>query len=377
MILELFNQNPILFSLFAMFALSVFFQLIYYWIFYSAVSFHRQSRVNENTDGVSVVICAKDEYHNLQRNLPHILDQKYHTLEVIVVNDKSDDESDLLLDSIARQYDNLQVIHMNSDLNFFKGKKFPQSVGIRSARYDTIILTDANCRPASAYWIRRMMSSFFPKTKVVLGYNGLEKGQGFLNHLIRCDHLNDAIRYLSFAKRGIPYNGSIKNIAFKKELFVKQNSFMDMYEMRAGDDEKFINRAVRRKNTVIQIHPESHIISFPKQKFRVWINAKQRQKTGSHYYRFLTKLLMGFFMTFQYAFYALFIVLMFSNYMLYFVLGMFLLRELSHLLLFKNSMKKLKEQNLLLTSLIGEIFVLLIGPYLWLSSRTTKTGKWS
>lgn len=376
MISQLYHQDTILFSLLAIFALSTFVQLIYYWVFYSGIAYNSHSRVNENSDGVSVVICAMYEYHNLQRNLPHILEQKYHSFEVIVVNDKSDDESDLLLESLARQYDHLTIVHMDSNLNFFKGKKFPQSIGIRSARYDTIILTDANCRPASSYWISRIMSSFKENTEVVLGYNSLEKGQAMLNRIIRYDHLTNAIRFLSFAKRGIPFNGTIKNIAFKKELFLKQNSFMDMYDMRAGDDEKFINKAVRRKNTVVQIHPESHMISFPKTRYGNWVDMKKKQKAGTHYFRFFHKFILGLFVCSQYLFFLSFMALVISNYMLYYVLGIFLLRELSHVLIFKNSMNKLREQNLLLTSLLGEFYMLLISPYLWLSGRTTKTGKW-
>ncbi|PLX00051.1 MAG: hypothetical protein C0593_01805 [Marinilabiliales bacterium] len=376
MITELFLHDPVLFSLMALFALTVLVQLIYYWVFYSAVAFSGQSRVHENAEGVSVVICAKDEYHNLQRNLPHILEQQYPNFEVVVVNDKSNDESELLLESLARQYDHLQIVHVNSNLNFFKGKKFPQSVGIRSARYENILFTDANCRPASAYWIRRMMSVFTKETNVVLGYHALEKGQGLLNTLIRYDHLTNAVRYLSFAGRGIPFNGSIKNILFRKELFYKQNSFIGLYNMRAGDDEKFINKAVGRKGTKVQLHPESHIITFPKQRYRTWVNIKKRQKAGTHFFRFPHKLLLGLFVGSQYLFFGLFAALMITQYMVLIAGGLFLLREISHLIVFKNSMKRLKEQKLLLFSLIGEIYILLISPYLWLGGRTTKTGKW-
>jgi hypothetical protein len=67
---------------------------------------------------------------------------------------------------------------------------------------------------------------------------------------------------------------------------------------------------------------------------------------------------------------------MIAQYMALIAGALFLLREISHLIVFKNSMKRLKEQKLLLFSLIGEIYMLLISPYLWLGGRTTKTGKW-
>lgn len=372
MIEQLFIDNPLYFCLFASLALVTLIQFVFIWGLYGSLFIRKKDVVSQSNDPVSVIICARNEKHNLKKNLPRILNQDYSEFEVIVVDDASDDESGLFLESLARQNPKLKVVYVNSSLNFFKGKKFPLSIGIRSAQYDTVLLTDADCYPSSKYWIQRMMASFTGDTKIVLGYTSVEKQKGFLNAMIRYDNLMSSMRFLSMANRHLPYTGSGRNMAYRKELFYQNKGFVDLYHITAGDDDLFINKVVNKTNTVAQTHKESHIVSSPKKTFRNWVLQKRRQKTGAHYYKFLHKWILGWQSISQFLFFLLSIVLMVDGYMLYYVLIMFALREISFLLIFKNCMNRFEERKLLLTSLIMEVLMLIINPIFLLSSRKSK-----
>jgi len=373
MITELFHQDPFLFILFGIFILFTLHQLIYIWLYPAAIAFCKCPEVNELTHGASIVIYAKNNYRHLKENLPLLLNQSYHAFEVVIVNDISDDDSDLYLDSMARQHTNLHVIHMNSGLNFFKGKKFPQSLGIRSAQYDTIIFTDVDCRPASAFWLRRMMSSFDDTVSVVLGYAAMDKSSGMLNRCFRMDNILYFMRFLGFAKRRMPVSGSARNIAFRKKFFSERNSFRDLYYMLSGDDDLFINRIVGRYNTAVQIHPEAHMVFSAPGKLRTWLVMKKDQMAGSHYYRFQHKFRFFRIIVSQVGFWGLFAVLLALGYMVPFVLGAFLLRMISWFLVVIFTIKRFDEPDLFVTSLFAELMLMLINPYLWLAGRTTKT----
>ena len=39
------------------------------------------------------------------------------------------------------------------------GKKFPLSIGIKTAKHEIVLLTDADCVPASEHWIDKMQES--------------------------------------------------------------------------------------------------------------------------------------------------------------------------------------------------------------------------
>jgi len=169
--------------------LSCFFiiQITYYLIFFLRLARYKVQALARPGNGVSVVICAHNEYYNLKANLPLILEQDYPEFEVLVVNHASDDETSYLLSDLQREYPRLKSIEIQMDLNFFSGKKFPLSIGIKSAKYDRILLTDADCRPSSPQWITNMQSAYREGIKIVLGYSPYTRSKGLLNKLIRFD----------------------------------------------------------------------------------------------------------------------------------------------------------------------------------------------
>ena len=139
-------------------------QMVYFWLFFRRLAFFRSKEIDHSGEAVSVVICARNEYYNLKHHLPLILEQEYPDFEVVVVNDNSQDESQELLEEMARKDPKLKIVNLNQELNFFSGKKFPLSLGIKSAKNDLLLLTDADCKPDSNRWIRNMGSRFRGET---------------------------------------------------------------------------------------------------------------------------------------------------------------------------------------------------------------------
>ncbi|MEI8075119.1 MAG: glycosyltransferase, partial [Bacteroidota bacterium] len=120
---------------------------------------------------VSIVVCARDEADNLMRNLPGILVQDYKTShEIVLVNDNSTDESRYLIDEFKKTFKNINNIELTQEAKMISGKKFPLSMGIRSAKYEIVLLTDADCVPASEFWIQKMQDAYNQNTEIVLGY---------------------------------------------------------------------------------------------------------------------------------------------------------------------------------------------------------------
>ena len=164
---------------------------------------------------------------------------------MVVVNHGSEDETEYLLKDLAIEYKNLKIVTVSQDLNFFTGKKFPLSIGIKSASYDALLLTDADCIPRSNQWLRKMASNFTFGTEIVLGYGAYERGRSLLNLLIRFDTLRVAMQYFGLAQAGMPYMGVGRNIAYRKSLFYRQNGFISHYRIQTGDDDLFVNEIGR------------------------------------------------------------------------------------------------------------------------------------
>ena len=75
-------------------------------------------------------------------------------------------------------------------------------MGIREAKYEVLLLTDADCVPSSEHWIRKMQAGYGEKTEIVLGYGAYHKRGGLLNKLIRFETFHTALQYLSYALAG-------------------------------------------------------------------------------------------------------------------------------------------------------------------------------
>jgi glycosyltransferase involved in cell wall biosynthesis len=351
-------------------------QLYYLWGIFGWFAFYRKKTKPLNSLPISVVICAKNEYQNLKVNLPAVLKQDYPDFEVVIVNDASDDETIFLLQDLEREYPHLRVVNIPQDLNFFKGKKFPLSIGIKSAKHEHLLLTDADCLPAGPNWIREMAGNFDQKTEIVLGYGQYQAKGNLLNVIIRFETMMTAIQYFSYAIIGLPYMGVGRNLAYKKSLFMKNNGFISHYKIPSGDDDLFINQVANRKNTRIEVNPGSFTVSAAKESFLGWWMQKRRHLTTGKFYKRKHKFLLGLYSGSLMLFYLVFVLLLILKFSFILVIGAFSLRLLSMLIIFKKSMIRLNEKKLLLISPIIELLLLGIYPVIILANQVIREKKW-
>lgn len=363
--------------IYCVFIVSTAIQIIYFWGIFSRFAFKKNKKeLTDAKQGISVIICAKNEYFNLKNNLPDFLEQDYPNFEVIVVNDASDDETTYLLKSFSIKYPNFKVVNIDKDLNFFSGKKFPLSIGIKSAKNEIVLLSDADCKPVTKKWISSISASFDDNTDIVLAYGKYAERKGLLNKIIRYETMQTAIQYFSYALMGLPYMGVGRNLSYKKEIFFKNHGFTSHYNIPSGDDDLFINSVANRKNTKIVFDVSSHTVSVAKTKFFDWVNQKKRHFSTSKYYKFKHKFLLGLYSLTQLLFYLTFIILICKKYFIITVLSVFVFRMLSQLIINYKSSLVLKEEKFLLYSPIFEILLIILYPLIFIFGIINKKNKW-
>ena len=105
---------------------------------------------------VSVVISAHNESQNIGKCLDSILSQNYppHKLEIIVVNDRSKDNTGLILEKYMNDHSQIQIITINEVKPGISPKKNAITQGVNIATGDIIVTTDADCE-ASEDWIKK------------------------------------------------------------------------------------------------------------------------------------------------------------------------------------------------------------------------------
>ena len=323
-------------------------QVFYYLFFFRRLAYYKPKEKQQSQEHpVSVIICARDEDENIARNLPGILVQQYATThEVIVVDDNSLDDSKYILSELQKTFKNLHIIPLTQEAKMIKGKKYPLSIGIKEAKHEIVLLTDADCVPASEHWIYKMQDAFTPGIEIVLGYGPYQKMPGLLNKLIRFETFHTALQYFSYALAGKTYMGVGRNLAYRKNLFFQNKGFSAINNIPSGDDDLFINKVATKKNTAIVLDPDTFTVSKPKQTWKDWKRQKNRHYTTGKYYKTSHKILLGLYTFSFFVFYPLLALsFLFFDWRLSFI--PFAVRFFIQAIIWNKSMKKLKEDDLI------------------------------
>jgi cellulose synthase/poly-beta-1,6-N-acetylglucosamine synthase-like glycosyltransferase len=93
---------------------------------------------------VSIIVAARNEQRNIRRALQSLLALAYPDYELIVVDDRSDDDTGGILDDMATGRSRLKVIHVDDLPQGWLGKNHALWVGSRRATGDLLLFTDAD-----------------------------------------------------------------------------------------------------------------------------------------------------------------------------------------------------------------------------------------
>ncbi len=328
-----------------------------YWIFvFARLAFYDTSVANKESSSfivhrasftVSVVICAHNEEKNIADCLPFVLEQDYPEFEVVVVNDDSEDATLEILTQFQKKYAHLRIVNIRDKKTH--GKKAALAEGIKAAKYDLLLLTDADCKPDSKNWISKMSAQMAStETEIVLGYAPHKKNTGsFLNLFICCETVWTAMQYFGFALAGFPYMGVGRNMMYRKNNFEKNKIFFSKNKLISGDDDLFVNNFITKNNFSVCISKDTFMWSEPQKNWKSFFKQKSRHlSTGTHY-KFIHQFLLGLLSASHFLFFVTAIGMILLKFSTIFVITIYVIRLLVTGALCKRIFNKFNENRLL------------------------------
>lgn len=289
-------------------------QVVYYLIVFFRLNFLRtRVRQSDWQPPVSVVICAQNEAEYLSRYLKVVLIQQYTQYEVIVVNDQSTDQTiDVLVEYYQRNR-NLKIVNIApNETKNLPGKKYALAKGIAAASFDTIVVTDADCRPATTHWLSKLVTAYMDNTEVVLAHSPFERQAGWLNRLVRYENCITAMQYFGLAKLHIPYMGVGRNMSYKKELFTAFDGYEKYKNMLSGDDDLLINKMAKGSTTEICLDKDTFMYTIAKPTLSEWMAQKKRHLRSGFAYKLHHQTILFLFALSKLLFYALLPIMFFT-----------------------------------------------------------------
>ena len=289
----------------------------YFWPFARRPQEAPADQPGPDTDPVSIIVCARDELDNLRELLPLLLRQDYEAgFEIVLIDDRSQDDTPLYAQQLAQFYpDRFRLVTIDHTPAGFAPKKYALTLGIKAARHEHLLFTDADCRPAGPEWLRLMQRGFGQKpvsesrvgagVDLVLGFSAYAERPGLLNQLIRYETLLTGAQYLSFAWRGRPYMGVGRNLAYTRRAFQATKGFAAHMRQLSGDDDLFVQQAVRLglRATVVA-DPPAQTRSQPAETWAAWWRQKRRHLSAGASYRLFDRLRLGMFLSANMGYYG-------------------------------------------------------------------------
>lgn len=215
----------------------------------------------EALPSVSVIVYAHNDAEFLQKNLPYLLNQDYPDFEVIVVNDGLSDDDSNIVSEFRTQYSNIYLTFVPHDARNVSRKKLALMVGIKAAKHDIIVTTNANCRPESPNWLAAMARNFVPGIDVVIGQSkydfAADRKMGRWYRLF--DSVSTRTQYLSYAISGKPYRGTSDNLAYRRHTFFTNKGFSRSMNLHYGDDDIFVSEIADGYNTRVELSADSYV----------------------------------------------------------------------------------------------------------------------
>ena len=258
--------------MFVLFSIQVFYYLYFYRKPLKYLESEEKGDVlyTDKRPGVSVIVYAKNDAEHLEVFLSSILSQNYPDFDVIVVNDGSTDETRDVVTRLESEYDNLYQTYIPDEARSLSRKKLALTVGIKAAKHDIVMLTNANCEPEGSDWLTYMMRNFVEGVDIVAGYAYIDGEGQRKRRYVAYDRLMFTLRYVSYILLHKTYMAEGYNLAYRKDLFFRNKGFSKHLNLHYGDDDLFINEVATADNTRIELSPESRMIIHYENNFKAW-----------------------------------------------------------------------------------------------------------
>lgn len=205
---------------------------------------------------VSVVVVADNNAADLEANLPSYLSQNYpQGFEVIVVVAKGDDGTADVLNSFG-QRPNLYATFVPDSSRYMSRRKLAVTLGVRAARHEWILLTDATCRPLTDKWIMDMSSRCRDGVDIVCGYSNYETGTAPFRMF---SLFHRQYRLACEALHGTAYGMAGRNLMFRKTMFMEGNGFQGNLKYLRGEYDFLVNKYAANDNVAVCLEPGSFL----------------------------------------------------------------------------------------------------------------------
>lgn len=206
--------------------------------------------------GVSVIVYTYANAKGLAKVVESLRAQDYDgPWEVVVVNDGKDSAvADYLTIAGSNAGQWLRSTFTPPDGHSTPRKKLALTLGIKAARYPSVLLLTSESRLPGPGWLRAMAAPLCSgDAELVVGYAGPSRGdmaqRRLMGRRMRRHMLLDDAEWLGDALAGRTWRADGDNMGMRRTLFFDHAGYGNSLDLEYGDDDVFVSEAATRSNT--------------------------------------------------------------------------------------------------------------------------------
>ncbi len=247
-------------------------------------NFQKFASVDKQLPPLSVIIPAHNQAQALRRHLSAILSQDYDLFEVIVINTGSTDDTKDVIERFELQHANLHHTFTPLSARDISLDRLALTLGFRASTYDWVVITHADCEPASPYWLMRIGETIVapqcgPQSKRLKGEPDIVVGpavyavsrHSWLSRRSSFGRLwTDFSNYDHVLTGHAAIGADGCNLAYRKQFFIDNQGFSEHHNLEMGAEDLLVNYNSKAANTALMLVPSATVIQDPLPDERSW-----------------------------------------------------------------------------------------------------------
>lgn len=209
---------------------------------------------------VAIVLTAYNQADRLEEILPLYLQQSYQgRFEVVVVDQRSNDDTLDVLTRLALQYQNLRFSTLPATTRQIEPRKLALTLAIKAAHSEWVIVVKPTDRPPSNEWLQHFAQHFSESTDFIEAYSGYEEEKSTTARQALLERLH------AFSLRLTAYDGdrvldsATANYAVRRSCFLEEGGFTDSLTLPFGEESLFVANHISTERLTMLCLPETRL----------------------------------------------------------------------------------------------------------------------
>ena len=229
----------------------------------------------------TVLVCARDEEHNIEQCLASLEKINYpaERLEVLIVDDKSTDRTPEILEAWKARMPNLRVLRTGEEVLHLRGKVNALTQGMDAAHGEFVMITDADSQ-VRPNWVREYLKYYERDTGMVAGVTLLNRNH-FLDGIQSIDWSYLLGLAMASANINVPLSVIGNNLSVRRAAYEDVGGYRNI-PFSVTEDYALFQAIWKKKPWKVRfpLHRDLLVMSEPCPNFRAWWRQKHRWVKG-------------------------------------------------------------------------------------------------